>query len=521
MSKIILILSLVFVCCQGCTKTSTTASVHVRIFPDSVINTMKGGMGASMHALEDSIPAGIFNGKYKSWGGSAWGANPDPDDTQAWQTVYKMTDWLGLDWCRLEINHRMYEPDQGRIDTTCYEMRILYRWLDYCQSRNIDVLLQEMWPDVEWLAHPSLKNDRIKLLCSAPADFNAWADGFANLVDYLVKKRGYSCIKWLSVANEPMEKGSWWQDANGSPQNIFPAVKAMQERLQKKMLPVQIAGPDRVNYLGIQLNWDIKDYVGAYSFHEYSATFDWWQDTIWLNGAMSSFSQQLKKVKEYKKRAIADGKALFFPEFGSMILGVEATGKGPSTHISFLRDAQLLIRFSNAGVDAFNRWSLLNRGDLDAQWQLINTWDTQNHSILKFFYPQPNAYCGYGLFTRFTSKYSDVVKTEVQGGITDSLHRVFATAYRSPVNKNYSIYITNDSGNEFNLSLDLTAIANDTIHFYKYCISREDEDKPVLPLIPKEIVIPDRFMIDKLPPESVLLISTIKLENGSNGIIND
>jgi hypothetical protein len=239
MNRIIYIFALLIACCAGCNKSSPIAGIEVKIFPDSVINTMKGGMGASMHALEDSIPAGIFNGKYKSWGGSAWGANPDPADSLSWNSVYRLTDWLGLDWCRVEIDHKMYEPQKNRFDITSKEMRILYRWLDYCQERDIDVLLQEMWPDVEWLAHTKARKERISLLCSAPNDFNAWADGFVRLVDFLIHKKGYTCIKWLSVANEPMEKGSWWQDANGNPQNIFPAVKAMQERLQLKKLPVQ------------------------------------------------------------------------------------------------------------------------------------------------------------------------------------------------------------------------------------------------------------------------------------------
>lgn len=398
MGKSFLILLVCVFFLTNCSRTSDSNRITIKINSGSVLNVMQGGMGASMHAIEDSIPAGIFNGKYKSWGGSAWGANPDPSNSEAWNSIYTLTDWLGLDWCRLEINHKMYEPQKGRLDTTNREMKILFRWLDYCQQRDVDVLLQEMWPDVEWLAHKELKNNRIGLLCSAPNDFDAWADGFVTLVDFLVNIKGYSCIKWLSIANEPLGNDSWWQDADGMPQNILPAIKAMELRLKQKQLAIKIAGPDQVNYVGLKVNWDIQNYVGAYSFHEYSSTFDWWQDTVWRNGAMSSFSKQLGAVNEFKRIARADhNKPLFFPEFGSMILGVEPTSVGPSSYISLLRDAQLLIRFSNAGVDAFNRWSLLNRGNLDAQWQLINTWDPNKNVMLGSFFPQPNAYYGYGL----------------------------------------------------------------------------------------------------------------------------
>ena len=38
---------------------------------------------------------------------------------------------------------------------------------------------------------------------------------------------------------------------------------------------------------------------------------------------------------------------------------------------------------------------------------------------------------------------------------------------------------------------------------------------------PEEIVLHDKILLDNLPSESVIPISTFKLENNSNGIIND
>jgi len=35
------------------------------------------------------------------------------------------------------------------------------------------------------------------------------------------------------------------------------------------------------------------------------------------------------------------------------------------------------VRGINAGVDGFNRWSFINRGDLDGQWQLLRTWQSE------------------------------------------------------------------------------------------------------------------------------------------------
>jgi hypothetical protein len=51
-------------------------------------------------------------------------------------------------------------------------------------------------------------------------------------------------------------------------------------------------------------------------------------------------------------------------------------------------------------VDGFNRWSLINRGDFDGQWQMIDTWDPATKTLLKSFPPKPNAYLVYGLISR-------------------------------------------------------------------------------------------------------------------------
>ena len=64
---------------------------------------MRGGIGASWHAIEANIPV---EGD-RSHGGSGWGANPPPEDDLAWQAVYRHADWLGLDFCRVELEQRM------------------------------------------------------------------------------------------------------------------------------------------------------------------------------------------------------------------------------------------------------------------------------------------------------------------------------------------------------------------------------------------------------------------------------
>ena len=47
---------------------------------------------------------------------------PDSKDEQSWQQIYQHLDWLGLDWCRVEIEHRLFEPEKNSFTFNSKEM---------------------------------------------------------------------------------------------------------------------------------------------------------------------------------------------------------------------------------------------------------------------------------------------------------------------------------------------------------------------------------------------------------------
>ena len=125
------------------TESGQPAPVSVTIDTGRIVNTMRGGIGASWHAIEAPIPIGH--------GGSAWGAYPPAEDERAWQQIYKHASWLGLDWNRVEIEQRIYEPGRDHFTFDTPEMRILYRILDWNQKNGADVFFQQMWVNSAWL----------------------------------------------------------------------------------------------------------------------------------------------------------------------------------------------------------------------------------------------------------------------------------------------------------------------------------------------------------------------------------
>ena len=161
---------------------------------------MAGGIGPSWHAISKPLEfTHLINKLENRWArGSAWGGNPPIDDEAAWAQVEKHASWLGLDWVRVEISQRMYEPERGVFDWDNEEMRALYRILDWCEANGADVLLTQMWSAVAWNAY-----EDVPPLQSAPKSVDDFANGLATLLDHLTNEKDYSSIRWLSIANEP------------------------------------------------------------------------------------------------------------------------------------------------------------------------------------------------------------------------------------------------------------------------------------------------------------------------------
>ena len=507
---------IVFLFCFAMIGINSFAQFTITVNADSVINKMKGGMGATFYPMNDSIP--IIDGV--SYGGSAWGGVPDSKNDGAWQQIYKHLDWLGLDWCRVEIEHRLFEPEQTNFTWNSKEMLNLYRFLDYCQQHSIDVFLQERYPNVDWLTPKAWQKNAVLKVQAAPTNMVAWANGMVALVDYLINQKQYSCIKYLSIVNEPEASWSWWkQYPDTSSVSITPALALVRQKLDSANIKTPLSGPDwSIDILGGYRKMDFNRSVGAYDLHSYNAKPDWWRGSFKYPLATMRLNERI--FKPYIDTAHAEGKPFFLTEFGSFYQGVSQKSPMPTDYYSVLKDVQMVVRFSNFGVDGFNKWSLINRGDLDGQWQMINTWDTTMHSILPNITPHKNQYYLYGLLTRLTPKYATVLYTKVGYAVADNQQRVYATTYKSSKN-NYSIVIVNDCDKAFTGNLDLSkAFIGKTI--YKYQITEAEKDKENITIQPAIF----SNLIGNIRPitiaaNSLLILSTYYLLPNDKGVIID
>ncbi|MEN6449936.1 MAG: hypothetical protein ABFC96_05560 [Thermoguttaceae bacterium] len=504
----------------------STKDVSIAIDLSGVVNTMRGGIGASWHAIEQPIPYSniphpVFGNL--SHGGSGWGGYPPADDEAAWGQIDRHARWLGLDWNRVEVEQRIYEPERDRFHWDNAEMRILYRILDWCEANRADVFLQQMWANVRWNTFPEWRDDAAARVHSAPLSTEDFAEGLATFVEHLVKRKGYTCIRWICVSNEP---NGWWKRYPNVAVPMRPALAAVRKALDVRGIRIPLSGPDTVG--GVPLlpprigeavpvllpeRFDFGDLLGAYDFHTYNETFDWLGKTNYMSWAD-------KNTADWAVYAHRQGKPLFMSELGTMDNGYGEDSPAPGSYRSALQDVELIVRRIAAGADGFNRWSFINRGDLDGQWQFIDTWDRKKKELLERYTPHPNTYFLLGLVSRFTAKHSDVFRCQIDGGRIGRYQRVFATALRSPKG-NVTVLAVNDSPTPFDATISLRGLARNC-QLHRYTVNESQLDRADLTIAPTSafpLTAAAPQLEDRLAPMSVTVYSSYMLRHSDDGIM--
>lgn len=480
------------------------SATAIRVDTARARHTMDAGLGASWHAIGPTPfwYRDLVGRDNRTCRGSGFGGYPPLDRAKAWDDIRAHARWLGLDFCRVEIDMRMYEPQRGRFDWDGDEMQALYRILDHCQASQVDVLLAQMWQDVAWNAH-----EGVCRLQSSPKSVEDFATGLGTLLEHLVKTRKYTCIRWMTVGNEPGFDGCWWLGPDKKPASIMPAIGAVRAELDRRGLrDLAIAGPDvfRLDMAG----FDADDKaVGALALHCYGGDVP------------------LKLFDEAVAKARARRIPCFVSEFGHFFMapceGVSFAMGGPRSEApkSFsaqMLNAQKVVCGLNAGVDGFNRWSFLNRGDLDGQWQLVRTWNPITWDYYKEVAPEPVPYYSYGILSRFTAKHSSVL--DVQGGGD----RLIATALRSPKG-NLTVLVLNPTDKAEPLRMSLAGLKSDcSLHTYRVMETAvETPDYRMEPLKAFELGPSKPEFSEELPAKSVTAYSTYKLAHAEPGVTAD
>jgi hypothetical protein len=495
------------ICC-AILLVSTAVPAEVKITvrtQDPPLHVMRGGVGASWHAIRNEGPFQNseydFPARIQGARGSALQGNPPLGNTRAWEQLQGHVRWLGLNWIRVEFAQIMYEPKRGVFNWENDEMKTLYAILDHCQKTGVDVFLQQMWTEVDWNSFPG-----VHPLISAPRSMEDYAEGLASVAETLVKTRGYSCIKYLCITNEPPGGtwGYWWSSGSYPCVSLSSAFKAVRAALDRKQLKLPISGPDWTDMPPFDAAaLDFDPYIGAYDIHSYQG--------------VGSKEQQVLSL--WAAWAHQHGKPFFLSEMGNMKLGWGGSDPGPSTFAAALSNAETILRGIRAGVDGFNRWSLVNRGDLDGQWQLVRTWDIATKRYYDDVTPEPVAYYGYGILTRFLSKYSALLADEVKGASDGE----FLTVTMKSPGGNLTTCLLNLAQTPITVG-----VLYEGLQAAREVYTYQAEERTVSaasyrmePLRHRSAGTAATELEEMLPARSITVLSTIALRHTDNGLVAD
>lgn len=491
-NSLILLLAL-----PACCSDNDNAAHHIRIDASQKLYTLQGGLGASWHAISKEIPLNLEGYKYLPQGstprGSAYGGNPPVADKKGWKQVTDHAAWLGLNFIRVEMSQRMYEPERRLFDWDNEEMQALYNILDWCQENEADVLLQQMWRYVEWNAIPE-----VHPLVSAPKSAEDFVYSIGTLVEHLVTTKGYSCIKYFGMTNEPPGGtwGSWWE-YGGQEGSINDVWQLLHEEFAERGIHVAISGP----------GW-----TDMPPFEEEKLVFAPYMQSIDIHSYHGVTPEGEENLRHWAAWAHHQNKPFFLTEFGNMNLGWRGDNPAPKSFDAALSNAQDVIRGLHAGVDGFNRWSFTNRGDLDGQWQLIQTWDREKKEYLTDIVPEKEAYYGFAILSRFFSKYASTVACVAE--TPDSL--LIQAALLSPEGE-LSVFLVNLKDVPVDVSVESVNFPNKTMHMYQ--VSEEILSRPDYGMNAVE-----RFNSGKkrkllLPSRSITTVTSYDLAKNDTGII--
>lgn len=466
---------------NGTGSNNDDTDINLVVLTDQPNYLVKWHFGTNVHAIIESNS--VKNGGLL---GSSYGGIPVPEDTESWDKIFRHLDWFGFNWIRLGYEHNDIQPERGRYpwrdqslskEQTDNYNNIL-KYLDWAQSNNVDVLLQEMAQATDWNCIPGENIGH-----SAPADLEAWADGYVSFVKYLTQERGYSCITMLNISNEPDNPWGWW---NG--RRIEEGYHIVRQKLDEAGIDISLAGPEYMSDGSYTANWEeCKPYIDIFESHNYDDS----------HNNMIAF------------RPIAD------PAYPT-IWGEYAGGDNRDYDWN-IKQAKWQVGGYNNGIDGFARWNFLNRNDIDGNFSYILTWDVEKKELIRgSFQKQPNLYHIDGLISRLVARNSHVLTS------CCSEADLIPCAFRSQ-NGNYALDLVSQLPKTSSVSVTFQDL-KENIVLYKYEITQDDKDVYDVELNTHKVfdLSPENpTFTDSVEPWSLVVYSTFQLSDDAKGIVED
>jgi hypothetical protein len=296
--------------------------------------------------------------------GVQWSAYPWCDPTEEdWQRTFERLDFMRVPLVRCMLRAYWYcegydDAGNPKYNWDSQRMRKLYRLLDYCEDRGVPVIVGE-WDD------PACDEDRqdpkADLLqpYEIEEDDPRWSRLICDFLDQLKRVRGYDCVRYYNLINEPNGNWSGCGDFGRWKQGIVNLHREMAGRGLDKQ--VGLLGPDvtwQKDHFWVELTTrQLHSQMAAYEVHEYAPIAD--VESGWLESHFRAKKRYIEKFDPQGAR-----KPFFMGEVGMDERGpVEPRGGEDShpkiyDHIYGVWMADYLVQCSNAGMDGAVAWML-------------------------------------------------------------------------------------------------------------------------------------------------------------------
>lgn len=252
-----------------------------------------------------------------------------------WDLVVKRIRWMRLPFVRMMICSRWLSAGDGKFDWTNKHMQSLYRHLDVCQKEKIGVILTDWGCEPAWLKVPGI----------ADVADPKYAETIGTYLDYLINTKGYTCIQYFVMVNEPEGEVRDWNRWKKGVQNV---TRVLGERkLQEKIcfLGSDESAADAWHRNAVD---QLSKELGGYDIHRYASV-----EEVRRGGLYRHFKTMWDYALE--KDVLAKSKPMIVCEAGLSAPGFSAGNN------SLNLDPAYATQMADYGVQAVNAgsWGVL------------------------------------------------------------------------------------------------------------------------------------------------------------------
>ena len=208
----------------------------------------------------DTVTAGYIGN------GAQWDPFPQaysswnlPISEADWNKLYQRLDFMKPSFIRCMISGDHRYNNKGKYDSE-FHLEPLSHILSYCNRNNITVMFGDWGGGLVDSKKNTINKNELALA--------------ARYLDFLVNEKGFSCIKYFNLVNEP---NGYWSSTDGKYPLWKNAVEYFYREMKKYNLTdkVQVIGPDIAIWTTKETWWidscktDLKDIIGLYDIHTY------------------------------------------------------------------------------------------------------------------------------------------------------------------------------------------------------------------------------------------------------------